>query len=529
MRGALTSLRAQAIGALGLSLFLCGCKDDRPPVYILPDDPVPNPDVPHERLPEQSDAFTETACKQKAATLVTQCGYVTVPEGPGSDREIKIAVARVFSRSRNPKPEPIAYLDGGPGIASIVELESITPLISAMAPDRDIIFIDQRGVGQTVPELGCREDGEIEDALPACYERLSKKADLNHYSTLRSAEDIDRVRRAFGYEQWNLLGISYGTRLGLIVMRDYPQSVRSILLDSVAPPQTDFLAQIGLNGSRAIDRAFAACAADADCAEAYPGVATEFLDLVARLNEEPEKIGNVTLSGADVVKIIFMLLYSSTGVEVVPFLVHDLYEGDFSVFEKLLDTPSLSGGGLSFGMHLSLRCAEDVPFTSREALEMNDAEVPEELRAGLTGAYYLDYCENWPVAPTPESEVQPVVSDVPALVMAGYFDPITPPAFAEEAFASLTNAQYFMIATESHGASFGKCGAELAKEFFNAPESPITGACLSDLPPLEFASSGASEEQPAAGSGARRLRFRTESPTKEELDRLREAVKIRLR
>jgi pimeloyl-ACP methyl ester carboxylesterase len=270
-------------------------------------------------------------------------------------------------------------------------------------------------------------------------------------------------------------------------MRDYPEGVRSVLIDSVVPLQRDVLAEIGQNGYRALERAFAACAENVECESEYPNPMAQLITVVADLNGEPAKIGRFDLTGDYFARLIFQLLYSPITIAVVPRLIREVADRDYDTMERLLSGEGGGGGGgISFGMHLSLHCAEEVPFTSAEVYDELDATVPEELRPSLTGKEYISGCEHWPVTRAPDSENEPVVSDVPTLVIAGYFDPITPPEFALAAQEFLTNSTFFQIDNESHGASLGDCGIQLGAEFFKDPGGPISSTCLDSLSDIEF-------------------------------------------
>lgn len=492
-------------------------------------------EVPGDRLPETSSAFEERGCEMVQIDRTTanyppplmQRGFVEVPLSPGSAETISIAVARIFSDAESPKGDPIVYLDGGPGGPSIVNADWIYPLIRQMSPDRDIILVDQRGVGGSRPNLNCPEDDEsIEDALLGCYERLSGITDLDEFDSVNNANDIEFIRGALGYESWNLLGISYGTRLGLTIMRDHPEGVRAAVLDSVVPLHRDILAEIGINGYNSVVSALAACAADSDCWVKYPDPMGQLLLLVEKLNNEPEPIGGALLSGDYFLRFVFELLYSPYSIAYIPRIIDDAAKGDFEIFESLVQRTA-GDPSFSFGMHLSLHCSEEVPFSSRAQYEAFDAGVPEVFRVSLSGLNYLTWCEYWPVEAAAASENEPVVSDVPTLVLSGQHDPVTPPSFAEAAHEHLTNSTYFMIANESHGASLSDCGAEMAREFFDDPGGEIDSSCLPSVPELEFFSTtGSSSRRPA---GAAKIRFITEKPSEEALDQVAEDLKRRSR
>lgn len=515
----IASWRVALLLAVGVGV-LPSCKEERPDRFEFP---VPNPNVPHERLPTASAAFTETDCVARVPGRITQCGVVEVPGSPGTDRVIKLAIARVFSEAGTVQEDPIIYLDGGPGGESLANIDWLFPAMEPIAPDRDFIFLDQRGVGASRPRLSCYERGELSDAIATCYDRLSEDIDLDNFDSVTNAADIDRIREALGYEQWNLFGISYGTRLALTVMRDYPEGIRSAIIDSVVPLQRNVIAEIGQNGYRAFQRTFEACELDAVCNDLFPDLMTKFTAVVVSLNEEPERLGAFELTGDDFAGVLYQLLYSPATIAFVPKIVQLAHDGDFSLFARL--GQATSGDGVAFGMHLSLHCSEEVPFTSAEEIDEFDGVVPDGLRAALTGKEYLEWCKVWPVERAPQSENEPVQSDIPTLVMAGWFDPITPPEFAEAAAEFLSNSSYFLIANESHGASLGDCGLDIAEDFIADPSATLEGTCVNGLTDIDFEA----RRRLGPSFGGSGIDFVTGRATREQLERAKEQLRLRSR
>ena len=107
------------------------------------------------------------------------------------------------------------------------------------------------------------------------------------YNSAENAADVADLRRALGVSEWNLYGVSYGTRLALTIMRDQPEGVRSAILDSVCLPQADHYAEMAGNAERAFDLLFNSCAEDDACAEAFTDLETVFWDLVNHLDTQP--------------------------------------------------------------------------------------------------------------------------------------------------------------------------------------------------------------------------------------------------
>lgn len=449
-------------------------------------DEYSNPDTPTERIPEETSDFTEERCaKDGDSTYVSQCGVVTVPLAADSDETLELAVVRIFSNSPAPKPDPVIYLDGGPGAATLVNLPFLHEAFLALFPDRDLIFFDQRGVGRSAPELSCASRGDVLTVLDRCYRRLSDEVDLNAYRSINSAHDVAAIVRALGYDQANLFGISYGTRLALTVMREHPEVVRSAIIDSVVPLQVDLFAETGLNGYNAMLTLFSACAEDTSCRAKYPDPMTQLVTVVSELDQSPVEIEGYPIDGLTLVSVIFQMMYSSSLLPYVPFMIDSIAGGDMSLLESMFGYTS-DDSGFAFGQHLSLQCAEEVAFSNSDAFAQRDALIDPALRPALSAAVYLDYCEHWPVTPAPPIENQAVQSDLPTLVLAGKFDPITPPIFSMAAHDYLSRGQYFQLDAESHGASVSGCGARLVDAFINAPAEIVDGSCTLVAPGLEF-------------------------------------------
>jgi pimeloyl-ACP methyl ester carboxylesterase len=196
------------------------------------------------------------------------CGYLTVPvrhEDPSAG-SMQLAVAIIRASAPQPQPDPVLYLAGGPGAGALDSL--YTWVDQLFARDRDLILLDSRGTGLSEPLLICDNYGidlnlEIIAYHMACAEAMTADGiDLGAYNSVQSAHDIAMLAATLDYDQINLYGISYGTRLALTVMRDHPEIVRSAILDSPYPVHINGLEQQTVSGFNAMDQLLAACAGD---------------------------------------------------------------------------------------------------------------------------------------------------------------------------------------------------------------------------------------------------------------------------
>jgi pimeloyl-ACP methyl ester carboxylesterase len=119
---------------------------------------------------------------------------------------------------------------------------------------------------------------------------ISKGIDLTHYSTKKSAADIEDLRKVLGIEKWNLWGISYSCRLMLEVIRRYPGGVRVAILDSPLPPDVSWDETSIERYWENFGRLTSACDADSAVRSSYPDLQIRFLKLVEEADDDPLNI-----------------------------------------------------------------------------------------------------------------------------------------------------------------------------------------------------------------------------------------------
>ena len=488
------------------------------------DTPAP---APTEAPPEPGAAFEPAPCPMQLPSgqtegVTVECGYLVVPENranPESDT-IRLAVAIFHPPGGTTEPDPIVYLSGGPGGSGLEFLFISFDLAFApvLAAGRDLIVLDQRGIGRSEPALDCPEvaelglellDWEVDgkvlddeeandlfmDTVAACEEDLSAIADLTAYNTASNAADINDLRLALGYDQVNLWGGSYGTRLALGVMRDYPEGLRSVVLDSVYPPDVDLYMELPANADRAFDTLFYGCAADAACNAAFPDLEWVFFDTVERLNETPGayEVTNaltgdrydVLIDGDTLVAMLFSFLYHTDVIPSLPQIIYDVADGNFDLFALIQGSLMAQREVMSLGMQLSVQCNEEYAFNSLEEYETMLADYPRLqgfLEDALVGKPGFAVCEQWDSGQADPIENQAVVSDVPTLVMAGEFDPITPPAWARHVAGTLSKSTVVEFAGVGHGASVVEgCPRDMLLAFFNDPTGALDDDCVTEM------------------------------------------------
>jgi pimeloyl-ACP methyl ester carboxylesterase len=444
-----------------------------------------------------------------------ECGYLVVPEDrsrPDSPA-IRLHLAIFRSTAPDPAPDPVVHLAGGPGSSSLAVAQYLFARgLEAVLERRDLILIDQRGTGFSQPRLDCPErqeltaallDGSLapEDQQPAilaafrsCRAGLAEAGiDLGAYTSADSAADLDDLRRALGYPQINLYAVSYGSRLALTLMRDYPEAVRSAVLDSVYPPQAHLYTSLAPNAQRAFDVFFGYCASDPGCAAAYPDLEGVFYSLVDDFNARPARVSFyaygaerfVEIDGGLLVDVLFLGLYNPAVTASMPAMIYDAKRGSFARLEERLALYFDPSSAL--GMNMAVQCNEEIPFSPPEEAFTLASSVHPAIAAFFPASVQplFAVCQEWGLA-VKAGENDPVSSAVPSLVLAGEMDPITPPEWGRQAASSLANAFYVEFPANGHWVTRSSpCALELALAFWENPAVPDT-ACTRSPSRLNF-------------------------------------------
>jgi pimeloyl-ACP methyl ester carboxylesterase len=449
--------------------------------------------------PKSAEAVALAACRLPGVDIAARCGRHEVWEDRDakSGRRITLNLAIVPAKLRNKEPDPIVVFAGGPGQGAVSLAAQVMPLFSRLNDSRDIVFLDQRGTGQSHP-LDCEDDqgtlqSLFEDALPErvvarCLERL--EADPRQYVTSVAIQDLEEVRGLLGYEKLNLWGGSYGTRVALEYTRRHPQRVRTMTLDGVAPPTMKLPLSFVTDGDAALQRLLEACDAQPLCKNTYPDLRESIAYVRSELARKPLRAAiedprtgeremiqvneNVFLSG------LFRPLYVAELASLLPFGISSAAAGDFNpLLAQNLEFADDVGENLSIGMHLSVICTEDVPRITRDDVE--------SVRRSFFGAAlvndFLRACSRWPRGKVAADYYEPVHSDVPALILSGGIDPATPPRHGDQVAATLPNARHFVAPQLGHGVSMHGCAPRLVQEFIRAGNAAkLDGKCLERIP-----------------------------------------------
>jgi pimeloyl-ACP methyl ester carboxylesterase len=400
------------------------------------------------------------------------CGKFAVFENRAtqSGRKIALAIVILPAFASQPAPDPVFFLSGGPGQgAAKIASAGEDRLMTLLRRSRDLIFIDQRGTGDSHP-LNCDYPSNHTtaqsyfdelfpiDKLRSCRAALEAGADLKLYTTSIAMADLDDVRSALRYDKINLYGISYGTLAALQYLRQFPTQARTLALAGVATPTAKLPLHFAQGGQAAMEKLFHDCAAEADCRSAFPDLPADYAKVLAVLDNGPvtfitAKSRNrgpqrVTLSRGVFAEQLKGMLYTLSSASLVPLLIHRAAQGDWSAFGSVVTGETSSAVHVpALGMYLTVTCSESVPF-------INEDEIPPATEGTFMGDYRIKVhrqaCREWPRGNIPASFFDPVHSPVPVLMLSGELDGATPPRLAADAAKSLPNSRQILLPKTPH-------------------------------------------------------------------------------
>lgn len=443
-------------------------------------------------------------------------GYLEVLENrqkPNS-RRIEIPVYIFKSRNNNPKKDPIIYTVGGPGSTTMPSAQYMN--YYKYLDDRDFILVEQRGNYYAKPHLDCPEWSQaihesnqpdfdhtayekvFNNAAIKCRERLEKKSiDLNGYNTNEIAADINDLITILEIENYNLLTISYSTKIAQVLMRDYPDKIRSVVMDSPLPLEVSYDEESVQNLLESVSKLLTDCENDEKCNAAYPNIEARFFEYLEEKTINPlsveienPKNGNTEtfyLKGDDLISVFTS---ASTGdVPNIPFEINRLLNNDLtSVKEQLSYLFEEPGEGAGIGMRLSVWCSEENPFNSLDIIEEETYKYPQ-LKGISPAIYDNEICEIWGVKNVSEMENNAIKSNIPVLLISGEYDELTPSKWAKAMMPNLGNSYHLTFKGWKHTptTNWGNpCAMQAANDFFNNPAEKPNPTCLREIKTPKF-------------------------------------------
>lgn len=445
------------------------------------------------------------ACSQTSPNEIID-GVLEVPENRKkfNSRTIKLVYKVLKAKNEGSKKAPILFLQGGPGGATLImeDFWKNHPLRN----DRDIVLMDQRGTGAS--EANCIEigaaaftiirqdldyEGEVralKDVLSQCKEVMRQDGiDVSGFNSAENAADFEDLRKALGYKKWNLFGGSYGSRLGLTIMRDFPNSVRSSVLAGILAPETDFVNDYFQNFENSLLTVLERCEKNKDCNDRYPNLKERLFNALQKLRSDPlcfaYKGEPFVLNPQDALLVLFHSLYNRRSIGNIPLLIETFENKETEPLVMALKGIENMYTFINWPMSYSVLAYEEIPFYDELDLveSLKQSEIPFKLTG--TSDLGLELLDNWHFSRASELENQAVVSEIPTLMVSGGLDHVTPTTNAKEALKHLKNGYELIFKDEGHGL-YNPCFFRITEDFFNNPFHKPDLECSSIRNPIEW-------------------------------------------
>ncbi len=443
------------------------------------------------------------SCYLKGISEQLRCGTLDVPENyqqpDGKTIGIHFAVLPAIRESK--QNDPLLILAGGPGQAATELANMIDRMFQSVRQQRDIVLIDQRGTGKSNPlscamshveELVKTDDAiDLAEVAKQCLAKF-EDTDLTQYHSVNAIRDFEAVREALGYEQFNLYGGSYGSRAGLVYLREAPESVRAAVLDAVAPVQV-VVGPFGRHGAASFAQMLERCADSAACNDTFPDLDTTYSQLMADLETDPVPLTvrdpltnepiDILVTAGRFSSVMRVGLYHPTTRQMLPYVIQQTAQGDYTPLTGLFGS-TMAQSELYMGLTLSVLCSEDLLRATPELLREDGNNT---FIGSRTGDAFVDMCSVWPQQQRPEAWFEPVESATPTLLLSGQLDPVTPPSWGEMAAATLSQSRHLIAPQGAHTIVGHTCANKLAAQFIDDLDlEALDASCLAEQRPQPF-------------------------------------------
>jgi pimeloyl-ACP methyl ester carboxylesterase len=426
-----------------------------------------------------------------------ECGMISVPadHAQPDGMMFQFGIVIVHSNHANPAPDPVLYVDGGAGSRTLDALPLYVKHLRPLLAARDLIFYDQRGAGTSQPALECPglpDEPSTED-LAGCLEDLRAAGiDLSLFDSAQRAADVAAMRRALGYERWNLYGVSYGGRIALATLRDHPEGIRSVVLDSSVPLDSSVLLEHPSAADAAIRMLFERCQGDFLCRIAYPNLEQTYHQTLDQLTDAPIAVtyksgpdgetSTLTLDGRQFGGVVSGMLGMPEAIASVPSLIAEVRAGNTEPLAKTLEMQAFLMPPISLGASMVMACNDDMPLMSAGDIEQLEERYPASSDAQSAMAQQgYDICLLAEVGSS-TAVAEPAYSDIPVLLLTGQYDSWVAPETMRQTGDTLPNSKLVDFPHLGHAVLFGgDCPMTITDDFLDDLSATPATDCIDQM------------------------------------------------
>ena len=421
------------------------------------------------------------------------CGFLQLD----SEAKIPIVVVRhsFFRRNLN----PLLFINGGPGSSTILssgKFEDWPNWLDSLQSGHDLVLFDYLGTGFSEPSYDCPVFSDAATSILSqsltsdvesekygriakdCFEQLKEdKRDLTKLTLPYQLEYISKIIKAFPDVDWDIYGVSYGTKVILALLQNPPKNVEKVVLDGVLPLEIDSFQERASLLDRALKNLFHGCKSEFDCQHDFPELETKFYKLVNTLQRDPiqfiivdpqtkEKI-TVVINGHRLISLVYLSLYEWDLLRQLPHALSAALEGDIQPLFPMVQALSwyYLDEDWSDAMFITVGCSQKRAEVNKETF-IHSAKAYPRLVEYLKGMWMLEACDFWDVPKIHEKYHHSVKTHIPGLLLSGTYDPITPAEWARKVKEKMSNSILFEFSGIGHGAVMSdRCAGEVMREF----------------------------------------------------------------
>ena len=459
-------------------------------------------------IDKQNVIFTDCPrLNDKPSVYGAECGTLQLAENPHqtAGKQIVLNIMRVPAIEDSQLP-PIFFLAGGPGQASTDIASVIRQQFSSLLKNHDFVFVDQRGTGFSNP-LNCDSDPFKTASLPPleaallANEKLQQcidgyDSDLSFYTTPYAVKDLERVRLALGYQSINMWGASYGTRVILEYLRQYPNAINRAVLDGVAPVAIELPTHVIADSSRSLAKVFEHCRQQPQCRTNFADLQSRWMTLLTTLKKQPQRIElkhprteksrQVYIDDVVISSWVRFSLYVRDLTAIIPLAINRAINADFSMLYSMqaLGLDSVNPG-ISEVMQFNILCAEDNQYRHHQRAFEQKAHF--SLLSAVDNGVFNRSCKMISSRIADRAYFDPPQSEVPVLLLSGDIDPATPPHWAERVKEGLPQSQHIIVAGGHHNVSGLGCMPKLIQQFYSLKNATLIDTnCIKNVMPNHY-------------------------------------------
>ncbi len=178
---------------------------------------------------------------------------------------------------------------------------------------------------------------------------------------------------------------------------------------------------------------------------------------------------------------VMRVLVSVARIRDLPLLIHLAHAGDYQPLARRL--ASRGESGIPKGIYLSIVCSEEIQFDADALPAATDGTFMGGFRVGRDVLACGEWVRGW----LPKDYWAPVQASVPALILNGALDFLTPPRYGERVARSLTNARRLVLPNRGHDDT-DPCVSDLIQAFVTSGGlEDLDTSCLAKTEDLSFA------------------------------------------